>query len=203
MDPKEAVEQLVTIRRIMESATELTVLPGAAAAGGGLLSLGGCVLTYTILHSFDFAQLGQASKGIRASVIALWVGIGLLGVVLDLVLVARRARRRGKNPWYRLGQLAARVMGPAVVAALAVSLALAFHNLWGLIPGVWMLLYGSAVWTTGLLSVHNPGALGLVFVGGGVAALLLAPAYSLLLVGLTFGVAHIAYGLYARSRFGE
>jgi len=203
MDAKEAEKHLVAIRRIMESATQITVLPGWAAIIGGALALAGCVVTYGLMKSLDFARIADLDVGLRIAVIALWVGIAALATGIDIVMTVRLARKKGKNPWSRLSQLATYAMGPAVGAALAISLALALNGTWSPIPAVWMLLYGLGVWMAGVLSVHAPGVLGLVFMVAGVATLFWAGPIALLAVAVTFGLAHIVFGIYLVARFGD
>lgn len=203
MDQSKAAEELAKIRRIMESATQLTVLPGWAAIIGGIIALFGCGLTYRLTGSLDLAAVSLLEPGARATVIALWVLVGVLGVLIDVVLTVRLAKKRGKNPWGRLAQLAAYAMGPPLVAALAFSVALASMGHWGLLPAVWMILYGTAVWMAGILSIRAPGVLGLFFIAMGILALFWASPFALIAVALTFGVGHIAFGVHLLLRFGS
>ena len=59
MNENEAVEQLATIRRIMESATQMTTLPGKAAVCGGVLALIGCGVSCWKMRSLDFAEMAN------------------------------------------------------------------------------------------------------------------------------------------------
>ncbi len=201
MDAKEAAEQLQTIRRIMESATQITVLPGWAAIVGGLMAIAGCGVTYRILGSADFSQLGSLADA-QVPVIALWVGLGAVATLIDIFMTVRMARRKGKNPWSRLFQLATYAMGPSLLAAFAISLALVRRGEWGLLPGTWILLYGTAVWMAGILSIHAPRMLGLFFLVLGVVTLFWAAPVGLFMVGLSFGMAHVVFGVYLIRRFG-
>jgi len=203
MDAKEAERHLATIRRIMESATQITVLPGWAAMIGGAMALAGCGVTYGLMKSMDFARLADLEPGRRIALISLWVGIAVVATGIDVVMTVRLARKKGKNPWSRLSQLAAFAMGPAIGAAFALSLALALRGTWDLIPAIWMLLYGLGVWMAGVLSVRAPGILGLVFMIAGVATLFWAGPIALLMVAVTFGLAHIVFGIHLIARFGD
>ena len=202
MDANEATRELAAIRRIMESATQITVLPGWAAIIGGGLALTGCGATYALMGSADFAVMSGLEARTRAAVIALWVGIATAAVAIDVIMTVRLARRRGREPWSRLSQLAAYSMGPAVCAAVAIGLAVALRGEWGLLPGICMMLYGIAVWMAGILSIHAPGVLGLVFLLLGAVTLFWAAPVGLVMVGVTFGAGHVVFGAYLLARFG-
>ena len=203
MDPREAVEELTTIRRIMESASQLTVMPGAAAIAGGVLALAGCAGTYLVLGSLDLGRMAEVAAAKRLELIALWAALAALAVVIDIAVTVRLAKRHGASPWTRLGQLGAYIMLPALAAGLVLTLALGRLGQWQLVPAVWMLLYGSAVWTTSILSLRAPSSLGFGFFIAGVLTLFWAGPLGLIMVAFTFGMGHILFGVYLLVRFGE
>lgn len=203
MEAREAAEHLAAIRRIMESATKLTVLPGKAAVIGGVLALAGCAATYAVMRSLDFATMSALTAEKRAVVIAIWGGVGILAVLVDVLLSVRLAQKFGKTPWSRIEQLAAYAMGPCVGVALVLTLALGRRGDWGMAPGIWMMLYGAAVWMTGILSVRAPGILGLGFLVAGVLTIFWLSPFGLAMIALTFGLGHIFYGAYLLRRFGD
>jgi hypothetical protein len=61
---------------------------------------------------------------------------------------------------------------------------------------LWMMLYGTGVFTVGQFSIQAPRLLGLAFIAAGAVALLVFPAYGVLAAALSFGLLHIAFGLY-------
>lgn len=203
IEAREAAEHLAAIRRIMESATKLTVLPGKAAVIGGVLALAGCAVTYLIMRSLDFAAMSALPAEKRAVVIAVWGGVGILAVLVDVLLSVGLARKSGRSPWSRLEQLAVYAMGPCVGVALVLTLALGARGDWGMTPGIWMMLYGAAVWMTGILSIRAPGLLGLAFLVAGVVTVFWLSPYGLAMIALTFGLGHILYGAYLLRRFGD
>ena len=64
------------------------------------------------------------------------------------------------------------------------------------IAPVWMMLYGTGVYTAGLFSVRAPRVLGLVFIAAGVASISFFQQYGVITVALSFGLLHIIFGLY-------
>ena len=203
MDPNEATDHLAAIRRIMESASQLTVLPGGAAVIGGLLAVLASAATARALGSLDFGTMNSVDPALRFKLVALWVTVALLGIAVDVLMTLRLAKKHGANPWSRLAQLAAYAMGPFIAAGVAFTVALASHNAWQLVPGVWITLYGGAVWMAGLMSVRAPGVLGLAFFIAGVLTLFWAGPVALVMVALTFGLGHIIFGVYLLARFGN
>jgi hypothetical protein len=203
MDANEAAGHLAIIRRIMESAAQYTVLPGRAAIVGGVLALAGCAVTFWLLGSTDFQQVAQLEATQRSALAGIWALIAIVAIGQDVLWTVVRARKRGINPWSRLAQMAAYAMAPGVIAGIVLTVALASHNKWQMLPGIWMMLYGSAIWMAGVLSARAPKALGFIFFVAGVLALFWLTSISLILVALTFGLAHIVFGIYLIVRFGD
>jgi hypothetical protein len=203
MDSSEAVEHLATIRKIMEDATRMTVLPGQAAIGGGILALVGSAVSYALIGSTRFAAVSEMSSARRLALILLWAVVAAAAIGLDILLTVRLAHKRGRSPWSRLAQLAAYAMGPSILVALILTIALGSRGLWEPVPTVWMMLYGTAIWMASILSTRAPGVLGLVFVAAGAITLFWAARVALIMMALTFGLAHVIYGIYLLRRFGE
>jgi len=203
MNHDEAAGHLATIRRIMESATQVTVLPGWASVAGGVLALVACGVTFAVTRSLDLGEVGSLSPGQRNALILVWLALGGVAAVVDLIATAREAKRHGRSPWSRMRQLAVYAVGPAVVSAAVISAAFARVGEWGTIPAVWMMLYGAALWTVGVLSVHSPGKLGLVFFAMGLLTCFWLQAISLVTVALSFGLGHIVFGVYRLTTNGN
>ena len=203
MDSSEAVEHLATIRKIMESATKMTVLPGQAAIGGGFLALAGSAISYALMGATRFAAVSEMTAERRLALILLWVAVAVAAIGLDIALTVRLARKHGRSPWSRIAQLAAYAVGPSILVALILTIALGSRGLWEPLPAVWMMLYGIAIWMASILSTRAPGVLGLVFIAAGAVTLFWAAHVALIMVALTFGLAHIIYGIYLLKRFGE
>ena len=203
VDVEEAAQHLATIRRIMESAVELTVLPGKGAVTAGVLALAGCAATYWRTGSWDVGVLGTLSPAARGHIIGVWAAVLIVAVGCDVLLMAQAAGKRGRTPWSRLAQMAGCVMGPAVLTGGLISVGLIVHGAWRLIPSVWMLVYGSAVWMASMMSVRVPRVFGAFFFTAGVITLFWAAQVGLLMVAVTFGLGHIVCGIYLAVRFGD
>lgn len=206
MDTHEARLRLQEIQRIMERATLFTQLPGLAAVIGGLLVLGGCAVSYGLLGSVDFAQLLEVPFRWQVLFCFMWLAIGVAGIVLEVVLTARSARELGLSADVRSARVATFSLTPSIVVAVVLTIRFLGpfveptpEEIRYIVP-VWMMLYGTGVYTAGLFSLRAPRVLGLTFLGLGVLALLGWPQYGVLWAVGSFGLLHILFGLYIMHR---
>jgi len=201
MDRDEARARMQEIQRIMERATLWTLLPGTAAVVGGLLVLAGCAASYGMFHSLDFARMLDMSVAGQIAFCLMWFAIGVIGVVVEVVSTARAARRQGLSPTVRSARVAAFSMTPSVIVAMVLTLKFLIpveprpEEIQYIVP-VWMMLYGTGVYTAGLFSIRPPRLLGLAFIAMGVVALLAFQEYGVVSAALSFGLLHVVFGLY-------
>ncbi len=202
MDADEAQARMQEIQRIMERATLFTLLPGMPAVVGGLMVLAGCAVSYAMFRSLDFADI-------------LSLSLTTPGGLLRDVVRHRRARRAAGGGSHDPGggeaasradrdrpmRVAAFSLTPSVVVAMVLTFKFLIpcepraEEIQYIVP-VWMMLYGTGVYTAGLFSIRPPRLLGLVFLALGVVALLWFPQYGVVSAALSFGLLHIVFGLY-------
>lgn len=91
---------------------------------------------------------------------------------------------------------------PVFVVGMVVTFALMQRGLYALLPGVWMLLYGTAVVAAGAFSVRSVPVMGAAFIVVGAAALFAPITWSTGLLILGFGVLHIVFGVVIARRHG-
>lgn len=201
MDREEALARIAEIQRVMERATLYTLLPGGAAVAGGLLVLGGCALSYGILHSLDFAAMLSLPLTQQVVFCLLWLAIGAAGISLEFVLTARTARREGLSSGGRSTRVALVSLSPCVGVAMLLTCKFLLpleprpEEVQYIVP-LWMMLYGAGVFTVGQFSIRAPRLLGLAFIAAGALALLFFQTYGVVAAALSFGLLHIAFGLY-------
>ncbi len=201
MDTDEAQARMQEIQRIMERATLFTLLPGTPAIVGGLLVLAGCAVSYAMFRSLDFAEMLHLSIGRQVAFCVMWFAIGVIGVLLEVILTTRAAAKQQLVPADRPMRVAAFSLTPSVVVAMVLTYKFLIpvepkpEEIQYIVP-VWMMLYGTGVYTAGLFSLRSPRILGLVFLAMGVVALLGFPAYGVVSAALSFGLLHIVFGLY-------
>ena len=220
MDVDEAQSRMQEIQRIMERATLFTLLPGTAAVVGGLLVLAGCAVSCAMFqfHSLDFADILNLSVNGQIAFCVMWFAIGVVGVLLEVILTTRAAAKQQLVPASRPMRVAAFSLTPSVIVAMVLTVKFllpidpqVMHMILTLnfslpaepkaeeiryIVPVWMMLYGTGVYTAGLFSIRPPRILGLLFLALGIVALLCFPGYGVVSAALSFGALHIAFGVY-------
>jgi hypothetical protein len=201
MNADEAQARIQEVQRIMERATLFTLLPGTAAVVGGLLVLGGCAASYAMFQSLDFADMLKMSFDAQAGFCVMWFAIGVLGVLIEVISTTRAAARQQLVPANRPMRVAAFSLTPSVVVAMVLTVKFLIpdnpqrEEIQYIVP-VWMMLYGTGVYTAGLFSIRPPRILGLTFIAAGVVALLCFPQFGVVAAALSFGMLHIVFGLY-------
>jgi len=203
MDRDEAQQRMQEIQRIMERATLYTLLPGVPAIIGGVLALAGCAVSYLLCGSLDFADMLRLPWGKQVAFCWMWFAIGCGAVIQEVALTAHAAAKQGISPTARPGRFAAFSLTPSVVVAAVLTLKFLVEATPGsirtIVP-VWMMLYGTGVYTAGLFSVRPPRVLGMVFIASGAVSLLLYADYGVMTAALSFGLLHVLFGLYVIGR---
>ncbi len=201
MDRAEAQGRMEEIQRIMERATLWTLLPGTAAVIGGLLVLAGCAVSYGMIRSLDFAAMLDIPIPQQAAFCVMWFCIGASGVLLETILTARAAKRQGMSPTIRSARVATFSLTPSILVAMVLTVKFLIpmdprrEEIQYIVP-VWMMLYGTGVYTAGLFSIRAPRVLGLVFLVMGIVALAAFQDYGVVSAALSFGLLHILFGIY-------
>ena len=199
MDTDEAQARMREIQRIMETATLFTLLPGTAAVVGGLLVFLGCGISYWLLNSVNFADILHLAMASRVALCLTWVAIAVASVAVNVYFTARLAARQriALNP--RPAQVAMFGLTPCIVVAIVLTLQFLLdgqpREICFIAP-VWMLLYGTGVYTAGLFSIRAPRVLGLAFMLTGIVALFCFPEYGVITAAASFGVLHVAFGVF-------
>ncbi len=201
MDRAEAKARMEEIQRIMERATLWTLLPGTAAVVGGILVLVGCAVSYWMIRSVDFADMLDIPINQQAIFCVMWFAIGVTGVLLETILTARAAKKQGMSPTVRSARVATFSITPPIVVAMVLTVKFLIptepqrEEIQYILP-IWMMLYGTGVYTAGLFSIRAPRVLGLTFILFGIVALMALQQYGVITAALSFGLLHIVFGLY-------
>lgn len=199
-----ALENLRIIRSLMEKAHIYRAVSAPAALTGGLLGLaaGGWPLQH--------ALAAQASKPVMCEpcFLKMWLSILAVTSVLNVLLLAREARRRGQ-PFISEGmRMALRAFAPPMLVGGVVGIGLiVFMHQLVMAALLWVLGYGLALLATSSFSPRSLVRLGWAFVSAGLALFLAWAANSdirllpsdegpaSLIMALTFGLLHIIYAL--------
>jgi len=181
-----ALEDLHYIRRCLENAGSFTGVPGL---GGMLVGLSALVAT------------GVASVQVSNDAwVQVWIVEAFVALVIGVVFMIRKARFAGvslaRGPGLRFGLS----LVPPALAAVAVTIALVQIGAYGVLPGLWLLLYGTSVITGGAFSVRIVSFMGASFMALGTVALFFSMRD--VFMGVGFGGLHIVFGWIIRRRHG-
>lgn len=183
-----AMDDLRYIRATMERSSAFTAVPGWGGVAVGVMALAAAPLAA--------AQTGEAGW------VAVWVGTALLSAVVagySMVLKARKASMpvfSGPGRRFLLNFL------PPMVAGGILTMVLIHGGQGGLLPGVWMLIYGTAILSAGAFSVPLVPLEGMAFMGLGSLAFVLPGSWADVLMATGFGGLHIVFGFLIARRHG-
>jgi hypothetical protein len=180
-----AADNLRFIRETMERAAAFTAVPGWGGVAMGISAL---------LASFLAQRQDEPRDWLRIWMLELVVALVLGGIAMIWKAHSARTPLLG-GPARRF----AIAFAPPVLAGGALTWALAARGQYALLPGLWLLLYGSGVIAGGLNSVRVVPLMGALFFTLGVAALFTS---GNLFLTLGFGVLHVIFGSIIAWRFG-
>jgi hypothetical protein len=195
-----ALQDLSFIRRTMEGASSFTDVPGWGLVATGVVAL----IAAVVADRQPSAERWLAAWTIAAFVAVLAGGTAML----------RKMRRRVSADGAQLISVPARrfLLGfwPAVFAGAVLTLALIDPRTAGieprvadgLLPGLWLLLYGVGVTTAGAHSVRPVPLMGLAFIALGIVTLFAPVLDGDLMMALGFGVLQIGFGTVIARRHG-
>ncbi len=184
----QAQENLRFIRETMSRSVQFTAVPGWGMVGIGCSAL--------------LAYLVARQEGATSAKLSIWVAEAVLAASLGALATFRKARREGLLLSHAVSRRFFLNLAPPLVAGGLLTAALWKAGNLEVIPGMWLLLYGTGVFTGGAFSVRPVPLMGLAFAGLGGLALLASPLFQeeLLLAG--FGGLHLLFGTYIARQYG-
>ena len=183
-----AIANLRFIRRTMEEATAFTAVPG----------WGGVAMGVTALAASFLAQLQTSTL----NWLAVWMFEGFVAVLIGAITMRSKARRGGTDMLSGSAKKFLFCFAPPLIAAALLTVPLYRAGLIGVIPGMWLLLYGVGVITGGAFSVPIVPVMGAFFMAEGAAALFAPATWSDPLLAAGFGGLHILFGCIIARRYG-
>jgi hypothetical protein len=183
-----AMDNLRFIRQTMEGATAFT-----AISGWGVVIVGASALLAAALAGRQASWSGW---------LAVWMGEAFLSFAIAGGATVRKARTSKLPLFSQPGQRFVRSFAPPMIVGALLTVALYRAGLFGAIPGMWMLLYGTAIVTGGAFSVRVVPVMGLCFMAEGAAALFLPAGWRDGLMAAAFGGLHVVFGYIIARRYG-
>lgn len=183
-----AADHLRYIRETMENAAEFTAVPG----------WGGLAMGVTALAAAYLASR-QSAPGMW---LASWLAEAFVAVAIAAPAAATKARRANSSLFRGPGRKFVLSFAPPIIVGGLLTLVLFQLGEMAVLPGVWLLLYGTAIVTGGAFSVRAVPIMGLCLMVLGAAALFAPAAWGNLFMAGGFGLVHIAFGLWIALRYG-
>lgn len=172
----------------MERAGSFTAVPG----------WGGVVMGATAL-----VAAWLASRAVTPQAwLSIWLAESVVAFLIGCAAIQIKARRSGTPLFDGSARRFAMTLAPPIAAGAIATIALARLGQTGVLPGLWLLLYGAAVITGGAASVRVVPLLGVSLMALGAAALAAPPAWGNLFLAAGFGGLQIGFGLYIARRHG-
>jgi hypothetical protein len=168
----------------MERTTQYQLLTARAGlAAGSLAGVG--ALSFLFLDPSNPWHFG-----------VVWAVVFAGSLVATLIGTVLRGRERGERVWSRPARAVLLALTPSIFAALILTLFFFARGgdeyLW--LPGIWMLCYGQGALATASYAPRPIRSLGIAALLLGSLTLWLGPAWSVLMMGLVFGLGHIGLG---------
>jgi hypothetical protein len=176
------------IRETMTRGVSFTAVPGKGGVAMGTVGL--------------VAAVAASRQASGPGWLLVWLLAALLAFSVGVFAILRKARSAGVPVTRGAGRRFALALVPPLLAGGALTLALARIGVFGVLPGLWLLLYGSAVLAAGAHSVAPVPMLGAFLVGLGLLALVVPPAFGNPFLAAGFGLGHIVTGLVIARRHG-
>jgi hypothetical protein len=183
-----AADHLRYIRETMENAAEFTAVPG-----WGGVAMGATALAAAFLAS---------RQNSPSAWLAVWLAEVFVGVAIAAPAAATKARRANSSLFTGPGRKFALSFAPPIFVGGLLTLALFEFGAVGLLPGVWLLLYGTAIVTGGSFSVRAVPIMGMCLMVLGAVALFVPASWGNLFMAAGFGVVQIAFGVWIALRYG-
>jgi hypothetical protein len=184
----DALNQLQFIRQTMEGATSFTAVPGWGMVLVGATAVAAALIARTVES--------------RLIWVLLWWGEAAVAAVTSVVAMVHKAGGLARLATSIPARKCALSLVPPMAAGGVLTIVMMQHQLYQILPGMWLLLYGVAVITGGAFSVRIIPVMGICFAIFGAAALAAPLAWENAIMAAGFGGLHILFGMIIARKHG-
>ncbi|HKE22517.1 MAG TPA: hypothetical protein VKB88_09010 [Bryobacteraceae bacterium] len=182
-----AIDNLRYIRRTIERAGSFTAVPGTGGA---------------VMGSIALLAAWSAGSETGWRWLSVWMAAAVGAVLVGVASAALKSRRAGLALLSGPGRKFVAGFAPAMLAGGLLTAVLFRVGEAALLPGVWMLLYGTGVVSGGSASVRVVPLMGACFMAAGALALLFPGLDANTMLAAAFGGLHIAFGFVIAVKYG-
>lgn len=183
-----AMDNLRFIRETMERSAPFTAVSGWAGVAMGAVAAGA-------------AWIARGRTEPEAW-ISIWLATAAISFLIAVAGMVMKARTAGMPLMSGPGRKFASSFAPPIFVGGILTVALFLSGETDLLPGVWLLLYGTAVVTGGAHSVRIIPLTGMAFIAVGVAALFAPASWGDAFMAAGFGGLHLIFGFLIARRHG-
>jgi hypothetical protein len=183
-----AMDNLAFIRDTMEAAGAFT-----AVSGWGMVAVGLIAVVAAIIASAQQSALQS---------LYVWLAAAVFASVVMLWAIVRKARRAHMPLLSGPGRKFVLSFSPPMFVGAILTIILYRASVIDAIPGMWMLLYGTAVVAGGAFSVKIVPVMGICFMLAGIVAVFSPVTWNDWIMATAFGGLHIAFGIPVARRHG-
>ena len=182
------MDHLRYIRETMERAGSFTAVPG----------LGGVAIGFTALAAAALAARAASLE----SWVAIWVGEAVVACLTGITGALIKSRRANLPLFSRPGRKFLVGFVPPLAVGALLTVALVHARSATVLPGMWLLLYGTGMLSGGAASVRIVPLMGVCFMAMGAIALFVSPEWGNWLLAAGFGGIHIFFGVIITVKYG-
>ncbi len=183
-----AMNDLRYIRETMENASSFTAISGWGQVVVGATALAAGALAMTRQSPLEW--------------LAVWLATAALGMATGTITTALKARTAGQPMLRGPVRRFALSFAPPILVGAVLTAVLIRAGMLNILPGVWLLLYGTGVTTGGAFSVRTVPLMGLCFMALGTVTFLLPAHLGDWMLMLGFGGLHVLFGIIIARRYG-
>src|ERR1700731_4485899 len=183
-----AADHLRYIRETMESAAEFTALPGWGGVAMGVTAL--------------VAAFVASRQTTPRAWLAVWLVEAFVAVAIAAPAAATKAHRANSTLFSGPGRKFLFSFAPPIIVGGLLTFALFAAGAASALPGVWLLLYGTAIVTGGAFSVRVVPVMGLCLMALGTVALFVPAAWGDACMAAGFGVLQMGFGFWIARHHG-
>lgn len=131
-----------------------------------------------------------------------WIAAAVLAPIVMLWAIVRKARKAHMPLLSGPGRKFVLSFSPPMFVGALLTIILYRAGLVETIPGIWLLLYGTAVVAGGAFSVKIVPVMGICFMAAGMLAVFTPPSWNDWIMAAAFGGLHIGFGIPIARRHG-
>jgi len=197
-----SIEDIRTIRRIMEESSRFLSLSGLSGVFAGAFAIAGALVAYFLILKSGSIHYDEyfRSLSVKETTTIRWQLIADAVIVLSLAIMSavslslRKAKRAGKNFWTPVSKrLLINLLIPLISGGIFIIILLFQNHIQLIVPGM-LIFYGLALVSAGKFTYNEIFYLGIIEIIAGLVSAFF-PERGLLFWILGFGILHIIYGL--------